>query len=457
MTIQKEISRQEHSSVKLTVTVAKDDVRSQYDEILGNYSKNLLLPGFRRGKVPREVLLRKFGDALKAEAMGSIIEKSITEVFGDKDAPKEDVPRPLPFVTPQLEGKPELDPENDFSFSIAYDVFPTVNINTWKGFEIEVPLVEISDEDVNRELEKIQERNAIVVDCGEGTRAEIGNIVTVDYCEIDDKGEIVHGTERQDYVFTLGTGNNIYRFDSDIRGMKTGETREFEKIPPAEQDSPGAVEKRVKLRVSLTALKERKLPDIDDDLAQDVDEKFHSLEELKNNIRDSLNRNLEQQLHGVKISRLLEQIAAASPVDIPESMIRFEVETRWRQLARNYDTTVENLKKNIENDGRDPESIQYTWRPGVIMALHSRLIVESLIKEFKLEAGDEDMEQEMQNMAAGEKDRLETIKKYYEQEQTKEQLREEIKERKLFDILFAENTIKPGKKENYLDLMSNNG
>ncbi|MDR0670509.1 MAG: trigger factor [Treponema sp.] len=457
MNIQKELSHQEHSSVKLAITVAKDDVRSQYDEILGNYGKNLILPGFRRGKVPREVLLRKFGDALKAEVLGVIIEKSMAEVFGDEKNPKEDVPRPLPYSTPTLAENPVLDPENDLSFSIVYDVFPTVKVGVWKGLEIEVPEVEITDEDVNRELEKIRERNAIVVDREEGAGAETGNIVTVNYREIDGGGEPVPHTERQDYVFTLGTGTSVYQFDDEIRGMKIGETREFEKTRPAEEAPSGAAGQTVKLRVSLTALKERRLPELDDDLAQDVDEKFNSLEELTNNIRDSLNRNLEQQLRVFKINRLLERITADTPVDIPESMIRIELEVRWRDLARAYNTTVDLIQKGMANEGKKVEDIQNVWRPGIVKALHSRLIVETLIEELKLEAGDEDMEQEIANMAAGETDRAEEIKKYYNQEHMKGQLEEEIKERKFFDILLAENTIKTGKKENYLDLVADNG
>ncbi|MDR2377052.1 MAG: trigger factor [Treponema sp.] len=455
MTIHKEISRQEHSSVKLTVTIAKDDVRSQYDTVLNEYSKNLLLPGFRRGKIPKEVLIRKFGDALQIETMKSIVEKSAVEIFDDKDFPQED--RPLPYSTPHMEGEPLLDPEKDFSFSMTYDVLPTVNVGTWKGFEIEAPEAEVNDEDINRELEILQERNAIVLDRDDGVGAETGNVVTVTYCETDDNGKIVPNTERQDYVFTLGTGNNIYKFDNEILGMKKGETREFEKTRPAGKDPAGPAEKPVKLRVSLTALKERRLPELDDELAQDVDEKFHSLEDLKNSIRNSLTRKLENRLRDIKISMLLEKMIAVTPVDIPESMIRIELESRWRKLAQAFNVTVDQLKKDMETTDKSVEDIQNSWRPELVKVLHSRLIVETLIEELKLEAGDEELEQEIENMAAGEGARAETIRKYYEQELMRQNLRAVIKEKKIFDILLAESIIKPGKKENYLDLVPDNG
>jgi trigger factor len=455
VTIHKEISRQEHSSVKLTLTVGKEEIRSQHDEILANYGKNLQLPGFRRGKVPREVLLRKLGEGLKAETIGTLIEKSVAEVFADESFPRESLP--LPYSSPQLQGEPTLDMDQDFSFTLVYDVFPELSPGPWKGLEIEVPEVEISDEDLNRELEALRERNAVVIDREDGAPAEKGNVVTVDYCELGEDGAPLPHTERQDFVFTLGLGYNVYKLDDDVAGMKKGETREIAKTYPEDEEDSSLAGKTIRLRVSLSALKERKLPDLDDDLAQDVDEKFNTLEDLKNNIRETLNRNLERRLRSMKIDGLLEKIMAASPVEIPESMIRIEQESRWRSMARVYNTTVDQLQKTICSGGRSLEDVQESWRPGLIKALHSRLIVETLIKQLNLEAGDGDLEKEIEELSAGDKERAEEFKKYYEQEQVKEQLREEIKERKFFDILLAENTVKPGKRGNYLDLMSDNG
>ncbi|MDR1445028.1 MAG: trigger factor [Treponema sp.] len=455
MTINKEISRQEHSSVKLTLTVAKDDVCSQYEEVLKNYGKNIQIPGFRRGKIPRDVLVRKLGDSLKAETLANLIEKSAEEFFENKDLPRNE--RPLPYSTPKVQDEPALDLEHDLSYSMIYDVLPDVQIGAWKGLEAEAPEAELSDDDINRELEAVRERNAVVLDRDDDAGAEKDNVVTVDYCEIGDDGEIVPKSERQDFVFTLGKGYNIYKFDDDILGMKKNETRELVKTYPPEETDTELAGRTVKIRVTLTALKERRLPDLDDDLAQDVDEKYHNLEDLKNSIRESLGRNLKNRLREIRISKILEQIVANTPVDIPLSMIRIEIESRWRSLGRRLDTTGEQLKKSMENNGQSLENIENEWRPAAVKAIHSRLIVETLMEELKLEAGDDDMEKELADIAADENSTVEEIKKYYGQEHMLEYLRENIKERKLFDILLAENTIKPGKRENYLDLMSNNG
>jgi trigger factor len=455
VTVSKELSRLEHSSVKLTLTIGKDDAQAQYNELLGNYSKNLQSPGFRKGKVPREVLIRKFGDALKSEALGTIIEKALGDVFDDEAMPRED--KPLPYSTPELQGEPKLDLDADLSFSVVYDVLPKLTVDKYKGFEAEAPEVLVSDEDINRELELVRERNAIVLDRDDNVAAEKDNVVTVNYSEIGENGEVLPNSEREDFVFTLGSGYNIYKFDDEILGMKKGETKEIVKTyPEGEADSSFAGQTK-KIRVSLTALKEKKLPELDDDLAQDVDEKYQTLEDLKNSIRERLNRNLEHRLRDIKVNNLLEKIVAETPVDIPQSMIRIEIEGRWRNLARRFGSSPEEIKNTMSRTGKTVEEIEAEWRPDTVKALHSRFIVETLIEDLKLEASDEEVEDEIGTLAKEENAPFEDVKKYYEQENMKEYLKEEIKEHKLFDILLSENTIKIGKKENYLDLMGSNG
>jgi trigger factor len=449
VTINKELSPREHSSVKLTLTVAKDDLRAGYDEILGNYAKTVQIPGFRKGKTPRDVLVRKFGEALNQEVLGTVIQKALDQVFEEGSLSREE--RPLPYSSPELQDEPRLDLEQDLSFSVIYDVLPRLKVGKWKGLEVEAPEAEISDDDVNRELEAVRERNAIVLDRDEDAAAEKGDVVTVNYCELDGAGAPISGTERQDFVFTLGTGYSTYKFDDEILGMKKGETREIVKTYPAEE--PGLAEKTVKLRVSLIALKERRLPELDDDLAQDVDEKYQTLKDLTDSIRKNLRENLERRLREIKISNILEKIMADTPADIPESMIRVELESRWRGLARRFNTSVEEFIKSVENAGGGVESIQNEWRPAAVKALHSRLIVETLMEDLKLDAGEEELNGEIEKVAAENED----VRKYYQEEQARIYLKEEIKERKFFDILLAENTVKPGKKENYLDLVSNNG
>jgi trigger factor len=453
--ISKEITRLERSSVKLTIAVSKDSVRSQYDEILAGYVKTLQVPGFRRGKVPKEVLERKIGSALKDETLGRVIENTMGEIFEDESFPRED--KPLPYSSPQIQDEPSLNLDEDLQFSVVYDVLPRFTMGPWKGLEVEIPEVQVTGEDVGRELEALRERNAIVLDRDDGARAAGGDVVTVSYSELSDTGEPVPGTEREDFVFTLGSGYNLFKFDDEILGMTKGETRDIEKTYEADFPEADLAGKTKKIRVTLAALKEKKLPDLDDDFAQDVDEQYKTLEDLKTSVKNRLTKKLDRRLRDITTSAIIEKIMESTPLEVPESMIRIELDSRWRNLARRFNTSTEELIKIMRASGKEYDDIIAEWRPDAVKALHSRIIVEALIKENAFEISDGDLEKEFETLAQDSGSSAEEIKKYYEKDELREYLKEDIKEQKLFNLLLSENKAKTGKRKNYLDLIPNNG
>ena len=392
---------------------------------------------------------------MKQDALGRIIEKSVGETFKDESFTKEN--RPLPYSTPEVQEEPMLDLENDLQFSVIYDVMPSLTVEKWEGIEVEAPDVTIDDEDIDRELEVIRDRNAFVLDKNEDETALNDDVVTVNYCELDDNGAIIEESKREDFVFTLGSGHNIYKFDDEIIGMKAGESKDFQKTYPDDFENDDLKGKTKHIRLSLTALKLRKLPELDDDLAQDVDEKFQTLEDLKNNIRERLSGSLETRLQDIKISKLLEKIMEDTPVIIPESMVRVELDSRWRNLARRFNTDSDGLLRTMGQNGHDVQAVLDQWRPDVIKALHSRLIVENLIGVLSLNVDDEDVDKEIEGIAASEGVPIDEVKNYYKEEAVRSYLKEDIKERRLFKILIEKNIIKPGNKTKYVDLMANNG
>jgi trigger factor len=456
MPVSKTITRLEKSNVRLDLTVPKEDALSQYQEMIKEYSKNIQIPGFRKGKVPQNVLERKFGEALKGEALGKIIEKALEEVFGDESLPRDE--RPLPYAQPLLENEPKLDFENDLCFSLVYDVMPGVNVGNWKGLEAEIPDVAISEEDIGRELEGLRDRNAFVLDRDEAAEARFGDIVTIDFCMLDDSGNPLPDSGKEDYSFTLGSGQNNFDFDDDIAGMKKGETKEITKDYDAEAENPAAQGGGTKkIRITLTALKEKKLPDLNDDFAQDVDEKFNTLDDLKNSIRERLEKNLANRFREYKISKILGKIMENSPVTLPESMVKAEIEGRLRNLARQYGLETAQMMQMLSHGGGGLEDIEGNWRPSAEKSLHSRLIVEKIMEDQHIEVGDDEIEKEIEGITTESGMSREDLLKYYGGDKAKEYFKDEVRERKLFDMLLAENTIKTGSKMNYLDFMQDNG
>lgn len=454
VTVSKEITRLEHSAVKLTLTVAKDEVRSSYDSLLEEYAKVIQIPGFRKGKAPRPILERKLGEALQTDALARIVERAMTTVLEDKDELPADA-RPLPYSTPKIEDMPSLDLDVDMVFSVTYDTFPAIHLGPWKGLEIEVPQVVIEDDDINRELAFIQERNATVQDKDDDAPAEQNDVVTVTYAELTPEGTTAPGTERQDFVFTLGTGHNIYKIDDDILGMKKGESKDFEKSYPETFEDADLAGKTKKLRVSLTALKKKELPALDDEFAQDVDEKYKTLEDLKNSLRERLSRDVEERLQAVKINTLLEKIMEHTPVDLPESMIQLQLDRNWQNLAQRLNTPVEALKESVETAESPLTGIVQNWRPETIKLLHSRLVMEEIMKDLHIVVTDEDVKAQVKTLAGNSGTPLEEMERYYQQGEARQYLEDEVKEARAYKQLLAENIIKPGNTMKYREFAEN--
>jgi|GEM_PF-72926 len=458
--VSKEITRLEKSNVRLSLTIPKEDLVSGYRDVLSDYTKNAQLPGFRKGKVPANVLERKFGEALKGEALSKMLENAIQEVLGDENLPRDE--RPLSYSQPKMEDEPKLDFEKDLTFSLVYDVIPTVNVGQWKGLEAEVPEAEVSDDDIARELDLVRERNSFVLDRDDDAKAQNDDIVTVTYCEIDESGTPVPDSQRDDFSYTLGKGQNAYMFDDEIVGMTKGETKEFVKSYPEATEEEATDEKAffagrtLKMRVTLTALKEKKLPDLDDELAQDVDEKFNTLDDLKRNIRERLETSLTARIRDLKISGLMEKISENTPITLPESMVKAEIGGRISTLGRNFGMQPDAVMRMLMSEGGNLNDIEATWRPAAEKALHSGLIVETLIREQNIEVSEEDLKQELEKIAADSGSSEKEVRERYGDENLG-YLKEGLRERKFFDILLAENTIKAGPKVSYLDLMANNG
>lgn len=454
MKVTSEITKLEKSSVKLTITVDKKDVAQSYNDIVAKYSKTIQIPGFRKGKAPVSVLERKFGDSLKAEACGEVIDKALETVFAEMDKEKSEN-RPLPYSQPILDGDmPELNTSSDLTFAIKYDVLPQVKVTDLNGITVKEPQVEVGEKELNEELEAIRQRNGMVIDKKEDESAEKDDIVTINYCELDDDGNVISDSSREGFVFTIGSGENIYKIDDDIIGMKNGEskdiTKEYDK-DFADKDLAGTTKK---IRITITALKVRNLPELDDELAQDVNEKYKTLEDMKSDISKNLKTAMETRVKELKSNDLVEQLVEKYPIELPESMVKMELESRWRMMAQRFQTTVEQLDKMIAASGQKKEDMLAEWTGDAEKMLKGRIIVETLLKDRDIQVSDEEIEAEYAKIAEGAGMSVEDVKKHYGDASRKEYLVDDIKEQKLYDMLFAEVKVTKGDKKTFAELFN---
>ena len=453
MKFTKEITKLEHSAAKLTVTVAKEDVANGYKTTLGKYVKQVQIPGFRKGHVPASVLERKYGEQIKMEAAGDLIDSVLNEIFQDE---KELSNRPLPYAQPKMDEMPAFDTAKEFTFTVTYDVFPSVEVKDFNGISVKEPQVSVGDAEVEEELKGIQERNAAVIDKKEDEKAEKDNIVTIDIEEIGEDGKVVEGTKREGFTFTLGTAENVYKIDDDIIGMKANETKEITKKYAKTDADKNLAGTTKKYSVTVKQIKVRKLPALDDDLAQDVSDKYKTLADLKADILKNLNVAKDRKIKEIKVNSLLEQLIEKNPIEIPASMLQAELNGRWGQMAQQFQTTPEDLERMVVASGQKKEDMLAQWTGDAEKMLKSRIIVDSLLKSKNISVTPEEVEEAYQKLADSNGVSVEDVKKHYADPRAKEWFIDDVKEQKLYDDIFAQIKVAKGDKTSFADLFKAN-
>ena len=449
MKFTKEFKNLEKSAVELTVTIAKKDVAEAYENTLKNYVKNAQIPGFRKGHVPANVLERKYGDSIKADTLGTLIDQSFDEIFKE-----ETENRPLPYAQPTMEKAPELDITKDLTYTVKYDVFPKVEVKDFAGVNIKEPQVTITDDDLSDELKTIQERNATVTEKKDGV-VEKDNIVTINYVEVGEDGKEITDTKREDYVFTVGSGENLYKIDDEVVGMKKDETKEITKNYKKDFENSDLAGKTVKLNVTVKAVKIRDIPALDDDFAQDVNDKYKTLQDMKDDIKKNMELAVSRRVKELKNNSLLEQLVEKNKFDIPASMLAAELDGRWRMMAQQFQTTPEQLDKMIAASGQSKEAMLNEWTGDSEKMLKSRIIVDSLIRARNISVTPEEIEEQYKRIADEGGMTVEEVKKHYEDPRSKEYLIDDTKENKLYDQLYKEVKVSKGDKISFKDLFNN--
>ena len=389
---------------------------------------------------------KKYGESLKADTIGEIIDTAVSEIFE-----KETDNRPLPYAQPVLEEMPALDVTKDLKFTLTYDVFPKVSVKDFAGVTVKEPQVTVGDAEIDEEIKAMQERNAMVIEKKDNT-VEKDNIVTIDYVEVGEDGKEIADTKRQDYVFTVGSGENLYKIDDEILGMKKDETKEITKKFKKDYEDTDLAGKTVKLNVTIKAVKVRDLPAIDDDFAQDCNEKYKTLADMKADIKRNMEVAKDRRIRELKNNSLLEQLVKKNPFDIPSSMLAAELDGRWNMMAQQFQTTPEQLEKMIVASGQTKETMLKEWTGDSEKMLKSRIIVDALIRERNISVTPEEIEAQYAKIAEEGGMTVEEVKDHYKDARAKEYLIDDTKENKLYDEIYKEVKVTKGDKLTFKEL-----
>ncbi len=450
MIASKEVKAKENSAVELTVTIKKESAKEAYTKLLNDYSKKIQVKGFRKGKAPAHVLEQKYGEGIKEEAAINLVEESLKVVFDEIDE------KPLPYSVPALqEGSELLNFDEDYKFSVVYDVFPTLKVGSYKDIEIEFPDAKVLKKDEDRELEKLREQNAVVIEKSDG-KVEKDDIVTINYVELDEKSNKIEGSSREDFVFTVGTGYNIYKMDDDIVGMKKDEEKIIDKDFPEDFDNKDLAGKKVKIKVTVTTIKVNELPELDDELAQDISEKYKTLKDLRADVKKKMKDTLDKKIKELQFEKIMDKVIENSEIPVPESMLKAEMDNSWQNFMVQSRMDEKQLLQILEMQGKTKESLLEEWRPNSTKSLKVQLVLAKLIKDEKIEATKEEIEEEIKTQALDSGQKYEEFKELIEKNNYTSHIKNDVKNKKFIDFLIGKNTITKGKKVDYLDFLENN-
>jgi len=213
-------------------------------------------------------------------------------------------------------------------------------------------------------------------------------------------------------------------------------------------------EKLKKIRITLTALKEKQLPDLDDEFAQDISEEYKTLDDLKNALKKRFEKNLEEKLKLTKIDAILEKIVENTPVEVPESLINLQIDTRLRSFSRQEGIPLDNLMAMMKGSEQEDNIYTQRLRAEAIKIIHSRFIIETIIRNENISVSDEEIEATFKEISEETGQSLEEVKAQYEKNNSRNTMEDMIKDRKAFDLILAESKITKGEKKSYLEFIA---
>ncbi len=392
---------------RLSVTVPAGAVRDERRRAARELAGRMKMKGFREGKIPPEVVERRYGETLDREVLDTVIGEAYRQALR------------LEELTPISQGQVEevkYERDQDLTFEVAFDVRPEVGVERLGGFVVERPRAEAGEEEMEKVLERLREQNAVFRPEEEGRPAP-GDEVSV---RIDPVEEGEPKGEARTYEIVLGKEEAIPEVEDAIRTLEPGESGTFTIAFPEDFPDEERRGQERTLHISLDARKVRELPELDDSLARQVGD-FEDLEELKEAVRGDLTREAEQQAEAAVRSRLTGFLLEANPFDVPQSMV---------------DSYLDQLLGDTE--GADPERLEearHELRPQAERAVKRILLVERIAESQGLEASEEEVDTRIEKIAEQNDARPEEVYARLQKAGRLEALEREITEEKVFAFL----------------------
>lgn len=409
-----QVENLEKNMAKLTIEVTAEDLEKALNAAYQRQKKNISIPGFRKGKVPRAMVEKMYGPAVFYEdAVNSLIPQEYAKAADESGL--DIVSQPEIDVVQIEKGKP-------FIFTAEVAVKPEVTLGEYKGLEVPKADLEVTDEEIEAELKKEQQKNARTIHV-EDRAAQEGDKVTIDFEGFVD-GVAFEGGAGKDYPLTLGSKTFIPGFEEQLVGVALEQPVDVNVTFPEDYQAEELKGKEAVFKCVIHKIEAKELPELDDDFAKDVSE-FDTLEEYKKEIKDNIEKRKADAAKTEKENAVVDKAIENAQMDIPEAMVKTQINQMIDDFARRIQSQGLTMEQYMQFTGSTRETMQEQMRPQAMKRIQSRLVLEKVAEVENIQISDEKLDEELTKMAEMYKMELDKFKELvddYQKDQMKKDL-----------------------------------
>lgn len=418
-----QVEKLEKNMAKLTVEVPAEEVEAALQNAYLKNRKQISVPGFRKGKVPRQMIEKMYGpEVFYDDAANALIQKAYPQAADECEL--EIVSRPTVDIVQLEKGK-------SFIFTAEVAVKPEVTLGQYKGIEVEKADTAATDEEVNAEIDKEREANSRTITV-EDRAVQDGDMTVIDFEGFVD-GEAFEGGKGTDYPLTIGSGAFIPGFEEKLVGAEIGKEVEVDVTFPEEYHAKELAGKPAVFKCTVKEIKVKELPELDDDFAQDVSD-FDTLEEYKADVRKKVEEKKAADAKAKKEDAVIEKIIEGAAMEIPDAMVETQAERMVDEFAQRLQMQGLTMEQYLQFTGGNVQALVEQSKPQALKRIQSRLVLEAVVAAENLAASDEELDAELGRMAEQYKMEVEKLKEMFTEEDLKS-VREDLAIQKAVELV----------------------
>ncbi len=413
------------NKVLVEIEVPKEEVNEALEQAYRKMAKDINLPGFRKGKVPRKIIESRYGpEVFYNDALEILVDPAYAKAV--KECELEPINQPELELVQMEQDKPLL-------FKVTVEVKPEVKLPEYRGVSVEQVKDEITAENVDSYLDSLREQHARLVTVEDGELQE-KDMAVIDFSgKID--GEVFEGGEAENYSLEIGSASFIPGFEEQLLGAGTGEEREVKVTFPEDYQKEELAGKEAVFSVKVKEIKRPQVPELDDAFVQELSEEFSTVQEFREDIEKKLQENLQHRKKVELETKVIEKVAAEAEVEVPDVLVERELDNMIGEME--YYLRMQGL--NMEQYGQmvegGLEKIREERRPEAESRARANLVLDAIIKEEQIEATEEEIEEKIKEVAQKQDMNMEEVKVLFSRDGRMDMITHEIRYRRAIDIL----------------------